>query len=154
MVDLPYSSDAKAYVAGHKVEENFELYQNHFILWNPQIKEPIVVEKPCSSLDILPTLSNLFGVEYDSRLMVGRDIFSDSEPLVILSNRSFITDKVMYNSTNGKVTYLTEDELPENYVEDKIKQVKNQFNISKSILEHDYYRYFEDFLSKYWSEKK
>jgi len=151
----PYGLEKSAIdeLAGHKVENNFELYKNHFILWNPQIKEPIEVMKPCCSLDILPTLSNLFGIEYDSRLMVGHDIFSDSEPLVIFSNRSFITDKVMYNSTNKKVTYLTKEELPKNYLENKITQVKNQFTISKSILENDYYRRFEEFLNDYWNDK-
>ena len=55
--------------------------------------EPVHVEKPCCSLDILPTLSNLFGVPYDSRLLMGRDIFSDAEPLIVFSNHSFITDR-------------------------------------------------------------
>lgn len=133
-------------IAGHEVEENFELYKNHFILWNPQITEPIVIDKACSSLDILPTLSNLFGLKYDSRLMMGRDILSDSTPLVMFSNRSFITDKVMYNSKTKEVTYLTEDVLPEDYVSNMIKVVKNKFAISVSILEQDYYSTIKPYL--------
>lgn len=38
--------------------------------------------KYCYDVDILPTISNLLGLEYDSRLMVGQDILSDSEQLV------------------------------------------------------------------------
>ena len=34
------------------------------------------------SLDILPTLSNLFGLNYDSRLLVGRDVFSDTVSVI------------------------------------------------------------------------
>lgn len=126
-------------IAGHEVEENFEIYKNHFILWSPSIKEPIVVEKACSSLDIIPTLSNLFNLPYDSRLLMGQDILSDSDSLVIFSNRSFITDKVMYNSTNGEVTMLTEEELPENYIKNMNSIVNNKFKISESILDNDYY---------------
>lgn len=137
-------------IAGHEVEENFELYKNYFILWNPQIAEPIVVEKACSSLDILPTLSNLFGLEYDSRLMMGRDILSDSSPLVMFSNRSFITDKVMYNSTNGEITYLTEEQLPEDYITNLVKVVKNKFAISVSVLEQNYYQTLEKQLQGIW----
>lgn len=127
--------------AGHEVEQNFERFRNHFILWSEGMKENVVIDEPCSSLDILPTLSNLFGIEYDSRLLMGQDVLSDAPPLVVLSNRSFITDKVMYNAENGKVTRLTDEELPENYISDLNSIVKNKFTVSKSILEKDYYRH-------------
>jgi len=191
--DLPYSSDAKAYIAcqieldraleelirrlteanvidktvialsadhypygwekdkidelaGHEVDPDFEVYRNYFILWNPTIKEPIVIDKPASSLDILPTLSNLFGLTFDSRLLMGRDILSDSEPLVILGNRSFINDKVMYNSETGEVIKLTDEELPPDYIKNINNIIKNKFTVSKSILKYDYYRYvFPDY---------
>lgn len=126
-------------LAGHAVEENFELYKNNFVLWSGSIKEPIKIDKPCSSLDIAPTISNLFGLPYDSRLYMGTDILSDSEPLVIFSNRSFINDKVKYNSVTKEVTKLTEDELPEDYIKNMNQIVKNKFLISESILEEDYY---------------
>lgn len=126
--------------AGHVVEPNFETYKNNFILWSKGMTENIVIDEPCSSMDILPTLSNLFGLEYDSRLLMGQDILSDAPPLVILANRSFITDKVMYNSETGEVTNLTSEELPEDYVSNMNKIIKNKFVVSKSILEEDYYR--------------
>jgi phosphoglycerol transferase MdoB-like AlkP superfamily enzyme len=133
-------------MAGHEVDPVFEVYKNNFILWNPAMKENIVVDEPCSSLDILPTLSNLFGLTYDSRLLMGRDIFSDAEPLVVLSNRSFITDKVMYNSETGEAINLTGEELPEDYIKNLNKVIKNKFMVSQSILKEDYYRYlFPDY---------
>lgn len=128
-------------LAGHEVDPKFEIYRNHFILWNPAMKETIIVEEPCSSMDILPTLSNLFGIPYDSRLLMGRDIFSDAPPLVILNNRSFISDKVMYHSETGEIIKLTEDELPEDYISNMNKMIKNKFTVSQSILKKDYYRY-------------
>lgn len=128
-------------IAGHEVDPNFEIFRNHFILWNAGMKEPIVVDEPCSSMDIIPTLSNLFGLEYDSRLLMGQDIFSDAPPLVFLSNRSFITDKVMYNSTTGEVIKLTDEELPDDYVKNINKIIKNKFTVSETILKKDYYRY-------------
>ena len=133
-------------LAGHEVDEDFEIYKNHFILWSAGMDETIVIDEPCSSLDILPTLSNLFGLPYDSRLLMGRDILSDSEPLVILSNRSFITEQVMYNSRTGEVTLLTEEELPEGYVESINAQINAKFTASAGILQYDYYRTLEEFL--------
>jgi phosphoglycerol transferase MdoB-like AlkP superfamily enzyme len=128
-------------LAGHEIDPSFEIYKNHFILWNKGMTKNIVIDKPCSSMDILPTLSNLFGITYDSRLLMGQDILSDSEPLVFLSNRSFITDKVKYNSETGKVINLTDEPVSEDYIDNINSIIKNKFTVSKSILENDYYRH-------------
>ena len=128
-------------LAGHKVEENFELYKNYFILWSGSMNKPIIIDKPCSSLDIVPTLSNLFGLSYDSRLYMGKDILSDSDSLVIFSNRSFITDKIMYNSKTKEILKLTEEELPEDYISTMNRIVNNKFLVSERILDEDYYSY-------------
>ena len=139
----PYGWDKKNIdeIAGHTVDPNFEIYRNYFILWSEGMKEDIVIDKPCSSLDILPTLSNLFGFTYDSRLLMGQDILSDAQSLVILNNRSFITDKVMYNSATGEATKLMDEVLPDDYISNLNKIVKNKFNVSQSIIENDYYRH-------------
>ncbi|MBE5960123.1 MAG: LTA synthase family protein [Lachnospiraceae bacterium] len=133
-------------VAGHPIEENFELYKNHFILWNAAMKEPIYVEKYCSSLDIMPTLCNLFGIDYDSRVFMGQDIFSDASPLVMFANQSFITDLASYNSKTGEVVNFTDRELPEGYIKRINSVVRNKFNISGNILKYDYYSYLVPYL--------
>ena len=127
-------------LAGHEVEENFELYKSTFILWKEGM-ETTVVDKPCSSLDILPTLSNLFGLPYDSRLLMGQDILSDAPGLVIFANRSFITDCAMYNSQTKQLTPTTGAEIPEGYVTSVNKTVNQKFIYSAKILDHDYYRH-------------
>jgi len=128
-------------LSGHKVEEKFELYKSTLILWSPSMKEPVQVDKVCSGIDIVPTLANLFGMEYDSRLYMGKDILSESEGLVMFQDKSFITDRVMYNAENGKVTYLTEEDLPDNYLKVMKQVVKNRFKVSKGIIDLDYYSY-------------
>lgn len=137
----PYglSMDEINELAGHKVEENFELYKNNLVLWNSQIKEPIIVDKYCSSLDIMPTVYNLFGIPYDSRLFMGQDILSDAPALVMMSNQSFITDHVMYNSKTGEVVKLDDEELPEDYVKAYVNIVRNKFNVSGSMIKNNYY---------------
>ncbi|MEH7384390.1 LTA synthase family protein [Bacillus sp. JJ1521] len=126
-------------LAGHIVEENFELYKSAFILYTKGM-EQVVVEKPASSLDILPTLSNLLGLEYDSRLVMGSDIFSDAEPLVIFQNQSFITDKGSYNSITHGFTSDEGEVLEEGYFQSRLQRVQEKFYYSAKILELDYYR--------------
>lgn len=132
-------------LAGHEVEENFELYKSNLVLYCPGM-EPITIEEPCSALDIVPTVLNLFGIDYDSRLFMGQDILSAATPLVMFSNQSYITDKVMYNSKNGEVTPLTEEELPEDYTKTVSAIVRNKFNISAAIITDDYYSYLREYL--------
>lgn len=132
--DADYVSE----LLGHKVEENFELYKSVLIMYSKGMT-PETVDKPCYSIDILPTVSNLMGLEYDSRLLMGRDIFSDSEPLVIFLNRSFITDKVRYNAKTKEVEFTSDDVVTEEYVDRMKKVVKNKFTISTNILDYDYY---------------
>ena len=133
-------------IAGHTVEKEFELYKNYGVIWSASMEEPVIIDKPCSSLDLVPTISNLFGLEYDSRLLMGTDILSDSPALVIFSDKSFITDYCMYNVNNGKVTMLKDVELPEGYISSVTAIVKNKFNISKSILLNNYYKYIIDYI--------
>lgn len=128
-------------LVGHEVEENFELYESTLIIWSPSMEKPVKVDKYCSAIDIAPTLANLFGLEYDSRLYMGKDILSTSEGLVMFQDKSFITDRLMYDAGTGKVTYLTEEELPEDYVKIMKQIVKNRFKISKGIIDLDYYSY-------------
>lgn len=136
----PYGLDKKYIneLAGHEVEGNFELYKSTLILYKKGM-EPVIVDKPCSSLDIIPTLSNLFGLEYDSRLLMGTDILSDAPALVIFSNRSWITDRAMYNSTNNTVTFFDGADKDKEYVKMVNRVVADKFKYSARILETDYY---------------
>lgn len=136
----PYGLEKKYLdeLAGHEVERNFELYKSTLIIYKKGM-EPIVVDKPCSSLDIIPTLSNLFGLDYDSRLLMGSDILSDSPALTIFSNRSWITDRARYNSTTGKVTFTDGTKKDKEYVSLINRTVADKFKYSQRILETDYY---------------
>ncbi len=126
-------------LVGHTVEKNFELHKNTLILWSGCMDEPVVIDEPCYSLDILPTLSNLFGLEYDSRLMIGRDVLSDTTPLVIFRNYSWITDMGYYNATTDTFEATTDTEVSDEYIESISYIVKNKVTFSKYILEKDYY---------------
>ena len=128
---------------GHTPEQNFEIYKNGLIIWKQGL-EPEVIDDPVSHLDILPTLSNLFGLEFDSRLYMGRDVFSDAAPLVMFRNRSWITDLAMYNADTGEVVNLTPTEVTQSYIDSISNEVNNRFTVSARILEYDYWRILFD----------
>ena len=119
--------------------DKFEKFHTTLIMYNSNI-EKTVVDKVISSLDILPTIYNLYGLTFDSRLLMGRDIFSNNEHIVILSDRSWITDKGKYNSVTKEFTSTTNEEIEEDYI-DRINIIVNQrYGMSSLIIDNNYYK--------------
>ncbi len=130
---------------GHTVDTAFELYESCFLLYCAGTENPPTVEKVCYSADILPTLLNLFGFEYDSRLLIGQDMLSKAEGLVIFDNGSFVTDHGRYNADTDEFTvtatdYFANGAAAQQYCTDRKARVNNCFKIAAKILETDYYR--------------
>lgn len=142
----PYGLEEAEYdeLAGHELEKTFEMYENAFILWSASMPSPVVVDTYCSSLDIAPTLSNLFGLPFDSRLYTGTDIFSDSEKYVVFKDRSFINGSIMYDAGAKKVVKLADADLTEESLKAAIEHVNEMFKYSSKIIEKDYYGYILD----------
>jgi phosphoglycerol transferase MdoB-like AlkP superfamily enzyme len=134
---------------------NFDLYRAPLIIWSPSMEAPVKVDKVCSAIDVLPTVLNLFGAEYDSRLIMGRDILSDSDGFVILncsnasgisSSNNWVTKYGIYNSRtktferNPKYTQAQIDKLLSmGYVDAQNALLKKMRTYSNYILENDYY---------------
>jgi len=123
---------------GHPVDKNFELYENNLIIY-VQGMEPVTVDRPASSLDIIPTISNLMGLQYDSRFLMGQDLLSNSESLVIFKDRSFITDRG-YRIRGGDFVPHPGIEVNDHYGDYIRAVIDAKFSASASILDLDYYR--------------
>ncbi|MBQ8837633.1 MAG: sulfatase-like hydrolase/transferase [Clostridia bacterium] len=138
-------------ITASDVYDDFDLLRNSIIIWSACMEEPVVIDKPCSSIDIIPTVSNLFGLEYDSRLLMGTDILSDSDPLVILNelftgpNWCWMNKYGIYNSDTGIFTPAEGFVATEEEISAYVKQMNNVLwakrKYSPLILEKDYYRY-------------
>ena len=119
-------------------DDLFEKNHNSLIIWNSTM-DNINVDKVGMSIDILPTIYNLFGIEYDSRLLAGTDLFSDTEGLAIFNDLSWITDIGKY--------YSTTDTFSSNYDKEYINkinsEVHNKLLFSKNILINDSYKYIK-----------
>lgn len=127
---------------GYEPSDIFKRDHSALIIWSGCLEdreEPIVVDTPVYSLDILPTLSNLFGVDFDSRLLVGRDVFSEAEPLVLWTNYSWLTDKGTYDARTGTFTPKDGVTFDDGYVKRIKSVVGNKINFSKSAISLDYY---------------
>lgn len=127
-------------------EENVSLdvYKNTWILWSAGMEEPVEVEKVCSQVDILPTLLNLLGAEYDSRMLAGIDVLSDQEGMAVFFSRSWITDQGTYSRYTEEFQPAPDVEMTEEeknvYVENKKYLADCRLRLGELIIETDYYR--------------
>ena len=138
----PYGLTEDEYneLAGQTLDTTFEKYRNSFICYVPGLSENIVVDEYCSTADILPTLLNLFGVDYDSRLLAGTDVLSSGLHVAVLSDKSFLTKTFRYDA--GTETVIPADE--NTTVSDELAEayrlyVDSRFQLSGNIFNSDYY---------------
>ena len=138
----PYGLTEDEYneLAGQTLDTTFEKYRNSFICYVPGLSENIMVDEYCSTADILPTLLNLFGVDYDSRLLAGTDVLSSGLHVAVLSDKSFLTKTFRYDA--GTETVIPADESTT--VSGKLAEayrlyVDSRFQLSGNILNSDYY---------------
>jgi lipoteichoic acid synthase len=104
----------------------------------------VYVEQSLSSLDILPTVLNLFNLDYDSRLLMGRDVFSPSLHYIYFADRSFENDYGRYNAKTNVFTAKQGKVVSEEQLESFKRHVDQVFYVSAAILDSDYYRFIEE----------
>ncbi|MBQ5568171.1 MAG: LTA synthase family protein [Oscillospiraceae bacterium] len=126
-----------------------EIYRSCAIIWSHSMTEPVVVDKVTCQVDLLPTVSNLLGLSYDSRMLAGKDAMCEDEGMVIFHSKSWRTDSGFYNALTQTFTpapgvTMTEDEQAE-YVSYMKKYAANKLNMTAKIIENDFY----DVMKKY-----
>lgn len=147
----PYAMNVQNFeeLAGMPLEETLDIYRNSLILWNSEM-ETVEITKSCSALDLMPTLLNLFGFPYDSRLFAGHDMLSDSTDMVVFADRSFITDKISYYKKDKTVIQLTDEITDEEYLDSMRSTVKAMNNFSSGVINNNYYHYVNQCLPEGW----
>lgn len=158
---FPYGLKDSEYaeLIGHDID-GFSKFKSTLIFWVGGLEKNIVVDEYCCNVDVLPTILNLWGFEYDSRLLAGTDVFSDGTHAAVLVDKSFLTDKVWFNASTGEIRYqVPESEIPEGYVENMNQLIGTRFSISADILNTAYYNFVFDKGKVYvnrlgWNSKK
>lgn len=126
-------------LSNYKRDGLFEINHNSLVIYNSNMKS-IKVDKVGMPIDVLPTVYNLFGINYDSRLLAGTDLFSNSEGMVILDNLSWITDRGRYNSLANKYT----GDITTEYIDNINNIIQNKIIFSKNMIAYDGYNYIKE----------
>lgn len=135
MLSLDQVNEAASYQKDGVIEIN----RSNFILYNSKANN-VKVNKVGSQIDVLPTIYNIFDINYDSRLIIGKDILSTEPGLAIFNNRSWVSDYGKYYANSKNFVANDGVEIPDGYVDDMNKIVANKINMSKYIIEKNYYK--------------
>lgn len=139
----PYtlSLDAINEKSTYKRDLTFEVNNSNLIIYNTGL-ENIHIDKLASSIDVIPTILNMFGVDYDSRLLLGKDIMSEHDSIVIFSDHSWITEKGRFNAKTRAFVPNDGEDADDEYVAKMNQEVQNRVNVGTHIVESNYYQLF------------
>lgn len=138
---FPYnlSLDNINVLSTYKRDYLIEANSNNLIIYNSKMKR-VTVDKVGMSIDVLPTVLNLFGINYDSRIIMGKDILSTTPGIAIFKDKSWVTNKGTYYASTGRFEAKVDD-TEEDYVKNINAIVNNRVAISRMIVANDYYKY-------------
>ena len=131
-----YTLNDKSILDQYKRTDNNLINNTPFFIWSYG-SIPFTIDKVNSQLDILPTVLNILGIDYDEQKYIGRDIFDND-----YNGYAFFSD---YSWYDGKV-YVENGEVVEgkNFSQDYIIATNDLIN--KKIqqndltLKYDYFR--------------
>jgi hypothetical protein len=93
-----YLTDTSFVMKLKGVSDQYHLCRTPFFIYSEKMEEPIAVEKVTSSVDLIPTIANLFGLDYNARYLIGNDAFGTGGGYVCFKDYTWIDSEQMWTS--------------------------------------------------------
>lgn len=152
----PYGLDDDLFqqVTKYNVKTKFgDIDRTPFIIYNPKLPAT-KFEEYTSFMDLLPTLANLFDLDYDPRLYGGTDLFSSSHKNVVaFADGSWRTDIAYYDATSSKINYIGEQQYTAEEIKNINNRIKNEIAMDNLAIKRDYFEYLNQKLNKGFKPK-
>ena len=125
----------------YSIEERYENERVPFVIWSNDIEATTYTEYT-SYVNLLPTVANLFNLDYDSRFSTGQDLFSNKyESITIFADGSWKNEYAFYNASNDNITYYTNKTYTIEEIIAINEKVNNKIKYSNLAIQHDYFNY-------------
>ena len=122
-------------------DNKFDRNRASLIIYNSELNKKYSIDKYAMNIDVLPTILNLFGFKYDSRLIIGKDIMSNNnDGVVIFPDRSWVNSYGAYDSASGDFWPYTSN-VDSKYVSKVTQEVNDKYHVSVTMQYNDYYKY-------------
>ena len=118
-------------------EYEYQLDRNvPFIIWTKDKKYKKKISTPAGMIDVLPTLTNMFGVGVN-KFQLGHDLMSVKDNTVVFTNGSYLTDKIYYDGQKDEAYSLGDDAVSSSYISDHSMIADKIINISNDIITYN-----------------
>ena len=131
-------------LTGEDREEVVGVCENSLIIYNSATKK-VKCDKAGNTMDVIATIYNLFGIDYDSRMIVGKDLFSNAPGFALFGNGSWVSDYGIYYAHLGEFVPYENVEIPEGYFDSANSYAQSQMAMTNLIVLNDYYKYIWDY---------
>jgi len=146
----PYglSTDTINSVLDYDTNIDYEAERVPFVIYNTELESKTFKEYT-SYINILPTVLNLFDINYDPRLYVGNDLLSkEYESLVVFADGSWKNEIAYFNASTSEIEYFTDKE----YTIDELKEINSKIDMkmemSSLAIKNNYFEYLDKKLNE------
>ena len=152
----PYgiSKDNLNKVLSYNTKNDMNAEQVPFFIYNPSI-EGETKKEYTSYVNVLPTMANLFGLDYDPRYYVGQDLFSDDyQSIVVFADGSWKNEIAYYNASKNSIKYYTDKQYSAEEIKNINNTVKSKISFSNKIVKTNFFNEFGPKLEEKQKEIK
>ena len=134
-------------VLGYSVEKDSLADKTPLVIYNPGLKAT-EYEKYTTYMNLTPTVANLFNLDYDPRLYLGDDYFSDDyDGIVVFADGSWKNEHAYYNAGTSNIKNY--DDF---YSIDDVKKINSditmRIKMSSLAIKNNYFNYLNKALIK------
>lgn len=123
--------------------EDYEIERTPFVIYNSEM-EPKEFDEYTSYINLVPTIANLMGLEYDPRFYTGTDLLSEEyKSLVVFADGSWKNEKAYYNAATGNVKFYEDDAYTEEELREINELVSLKISMSNSAIKLNYFDHLE-----------
>ena len=125
----------------YSIEEKYENERVPMVIWSNDLEATTYTEYT-SYVNLLPTIANLFNLDYDTRYSTGQDLFSsDYQSITVFADGSWKNEIAFYNASNDNITYYTNKEYTIDEIIKINENVNNKIKYSNLAIQHNYFNY-------------
>ncbi len=111
------------------------IHQTPFFIWSNDIVA-VEIDKVSSTIDIFPTIANLFNLNYKPYHYLGKNILNDLDNgFVFFQDYSWYDGKTYYKNNNIKFG----DKVDQIYISNMNKRINEILKVNKGVLETNYF---------------
>ncbi len=122
---------------------NMDIHNVPMIIYSNSMLLSGEIDNYMSTIDIMPTISNLFDLPFDYTKVFGVDALANNDNVVRFADMSFVSEYFSYDSLSEEYTIIDNHVTPD-YLAELNYKIINDYKYNLLVLQYDYFKDDED----------